>query len=188
MAAQLGQYDKMVRSQKQLMQMTDKASRNEVSDAINKILDLVETQLQEKSPEMAKEMYTLILTRLKTYNDRLWFTTSLRLARMYLDSKQFEPLEQMLVELKRACLTADAAATQTTDLSRTEVYDVSKGSMLLEVFAFEIQMCIELKEQRRMKAIFRLSQNFASTIEDPRVIGIIMECGGKMFMAEKKWQ
>ena len=73
-------------------------------------------------------------------------------------------------------------------MSRTEVYDVSKGSMLLEVFAFEIQMCIELKEQRRMKSIFRLSQNFASTIEDPRVIGIIMECGGKMYMAEKKWQ
>jgi len=85
--------------------MTDKASRNEVSDAINKILDLVETQLQEKSPEMAKEMYSLILERLKTYNDRLWFTTSLRLARMYLDSKQFAPLEQMLVDLKRACLT-----------------------------------------------------------------------------------
>ena len=39
-----------------------------------------------------------------------------------------------------------------------------------------------------MKSIFRLSQNFASTIEDPRVIGIIMECGGKMYMAEKKWQ
>ena len=87
------------------MQMTDKASRNEVSDAINKILDLVETQLQEKSPEMAKEMYSLILERLKTYNDRLWFTTSLRLARMYLDSKQFAPLEQMLIDLKRACLT-----------------------------------------------------------------------------------
>ena len=85
--------------------MTDKASRNEVSDAINKILDLVETQLQEKSPEMAKEMYSLILERLKTYNDRLWFTTSLRLARMYLDSKQFAPLEQMLIDLKRACLT-----------------------------------------------------------------------------------
>ena len=60
--------------------------------------------------------------------------------------------------------------------------------MLLEVFAFEIQMCIELKETRRMKAIFRLSQNFASTIEDPRVVGVIMECGGKMYMAEKKWQ
>lgn len=167
--------------------MTDKASRNEVSEAINRILDLVEAQLQDKSPEMAKEMYTLILLKLKTYNERLWFTTSLRLARMYLDSKQFEPLEQMLIDLKTACLIQEAAQ-QRVDFMRTEIYDVSKGSMLLEVFAFEIQMCIELKEQRRMKQVFRLSQNFASTIEDPRVVGVIMECGGKMYMAEKKWQ
>lgn len=66
--------------------MTDKASRNEVSDAINRILDLVENQLQRKDPDRAKEMYSLILEKLKTYNERLWFTTSLRLARMYLDS------------------------------------------------------------------------------------------------------
>lgn len=39
-----------------------------------------------------------------------------------------------------------------------------------------------------MKQVFRLSQNFVSTIEDPRVVGIINECGGKMFMSEKKWQ
>lgn len=68
------------------MKMTDKASRNEVSDAINRILDLVENQLQRKDPDRAKEMYSLILEKLKTYNERLWFTTSLRLARMYLDS------------------------------------------------------------------------------------------------------
>jgi len=42
-----------------------------------------------KAPEKAKEMYTLILAKLKSYNERLWFATSLRLARMYLDSKQF---------------------------------------------------------------------------------------------------
>ena len=88
------------------MRMTDKASRNEVSEAINRILDVVETQLQERAPEKAREMYALILQKLKTYNERLWFTTSLRLARMYLDSQQFAPLEQMLVDLKTACLTA----------------------------------------------------------------------------------
>ena len=38
-----------------------------------------------------------------------------------------------------------------------------------------------------MKQIFKLSENFASTIEDPRVIGVIKECGGKMYMSEKKW-
>mmetsp|Transcript_884 Transcript_884/g.1202 ORF Transcript_884/g.1202 Transcript_884/m.1202 type:complete len:261 (+) Transcript_884:544-1326(+) len=92
----------------------------------------------------------------------------------------------MLIDLKTACLTAEAAASQ-CDFSRSEFFNVQKGSMLLEVFAFEIQMCIDLKEQRRMKAVFRLSQNFASTIEDPRVVGTIKECGGKMYMAERKW-
>ena len=75
---------------------------------------------------------------------------------MYLSSQQFAPLEQMLVDLKQACLRPDAAA-QAVDFTRIEVFDTSKGSMLLEVFAFEIQMCIELKEQRRMKEIFKLS-------------------------------
>lgn len=58
----------------------------------------------------------------------------------------------MIRELKTACLTADAAATLNTenpaarcDFSRKEFFDLAKGSMLLEVFAFEIQMCIDLK-------------------------------------------
>ena len=51
----------------------------------------------------------------------------------------------MLVDLKSACLTPEAAASA-CDFTRTEVFDVTKGSMLLEVFSFEIQMCIELKE------------------------------------------
>ena len=63
-----------------MMRLTDKASRNEVSDAINSILDIVENQVTDKAPDKAKEMYMLILQKLKTYNERLWFTTSLRLA------------------------------------------------------------------------------------------------------------
>jgi len=137
LAASLGHYDKMLKSQRLLMKMTDKVSRNEVGEAINRILDLVETQLQEKAPEKAKEMYMLILEKLKTYNERLWFTTSLRLARMYLDAKQFAPLEQMLTDLKTACLTAEVAG-RPCDLTRTEFFDVTKGGMLLEVLAFEI--------------------------------------------------
>lgn len=63
----------------------------------------------------------------------------------------------MLFDLKKACLTPEAAASADCDFSRTEFFNMQKGSMLLEVFAFEIQMCIDLKEQRRMKAVFRLS-------------------------------
>lgn len=37
------------------------------------------------------------------------------------------------------------------NLLDVDVYDVSKGNQLLEVFAMEIQMCIDTKEQLRMK-------------------------------------
>ena len=66
-------------------------------------------------------------------------------------------------------------------------FDMSKGNMLLEAFALEIQMCIETREQRRMKEIFQTSKKFSTVIEDPRVVGIIKECGGKMYMSEKRW-
>lgn len=51
----------------------------------------------------------------------------------------------MLFDLKSACLKAENVSAQ-VDFTRTEIFDASKGSMLLEVFAFEIQMCIELRE------------------------------------------
>ena len=49
-------------------------------------------------------------------------------------------------------------------------------------------MCIERKETKRMKDIFSLTKKFSSVIEDPRVVGIIKECGGKMYMSEKRWE
>lgn len=39
-----------------------------------------------------------------------------------------------------------------------------------------------------MKDAFMLSNDFTSTVEDPRVVGIIKECGGKMYMSEKRWE
>jgi len=38
-----------------------------------------------------------------------------------------------------------------------------------------------------MKAVYPQTTNLNSVINDPRVIGIIKECGGKMYMSEKKW-
>ena len=49
-------------------------------------------------------------------------------------------------------------------------------------------MCIDTREQRRMKMVYNLTQKFSSVIEDPRVVGIIKECGGKMYMSEKRWE
>jgi COP9 signalosome complex subunit 2 len=38
-----------------------------------------------------------------------------------------------------------------------------------------------------MKQVYPQTLNLNSVINDPRVLAIIKECGGKMFMSEKKW-
>lgn len=133
-------------------------------------------------------MYQLILGSLKTTNERLWFATSLRLGKIYLDEKNFEPLNDLLVELKHACRTPEAQSIGGSDFNDFNQYDVSKSNLLLEAFSLEIQMCIETREQRRMKEIFQTTKKFSVVIEDPRVVGIIKECGGKIYMTEKRWQ
>ena len=39
-----------------------------------------------------------------------------------------------------------------------------------------------------MKRVYPETQTLSAVINDPRVMGIIKECGGKMYLAEKKWE
>ena len=48
-------------------------------------------------------------------------------------------------------------------------------------------MCTATKNSKRMKRVYPKTISLDSVIIDPRVMGIIKECGGKMFMAEKRW-
>jgi COP9 signalosome complex subunit 2 len=122
-------------------------------------------------------MYTLILENLKSNNERLWFNICLRLGKIYLEGGYFDHLDQLLTELKDNCKLANDPGN----------YDTSKGNMLLEAFALEIQMCVAQKNNKRMKSVYPQTTSLNSVINDPRVIGIIKECGGKMYMSEKKW-
>lgn len=67
-------------------------------------------------------------------------------------------------------------------------YDTSKSSFLLETFALEIQMCDKIKDKKRMQRIYPKTEKLQAVINDPKVMGIIKECGGKMYMTEKKWE
>lgn len=73
-------------------------------------------------------MYELILGNLKSTNERLWFATSLRLGKIYLDEMSFESLQSIIDELKDNC----------KDPKNPFAFDLSKGNLLLEVLALEI--------------------------------------------------
>ena len=142
----------MVLKTKDLLRMSKTEAKAEVEEAINKILETVNNKLTDN--QKRKEMYTLILEDLKVSNERLWFNTSLRMGAIYMETDDLQNLNDMLLLLKTACKTADA---MNDDLLDVDVYDMSKGNHLLEVFALEIQMCIKTKETRRMKQIYNLT-------------------------------
>ena len=65
--------------------------------------------------------------------------------------------------------------------------DETKGTSLLEVCALEIQLCTATKNAARMKVIYPKTLNLNAAVADPRIMGVIREEGGKMYMGDGAW-
>ena len=55
-------------------------------------------------------------------------------------------------------------------------------TQLLEVYALEIQIATEQRNNKRLKQLYTRALGVKSAIPHPRVMGIIRECGGKMHL------
>lgn len=55
------------------------------------------------------------------------------------------------------------------------------------MYAVEIQMYTEQKNNKKLKELYHRALNVKSAIPHPRIMGIIRECGGKMHMSERTW-
>lgn len=62
-----------------------------------------------------------------------------------------------------------------------------RGTQLLEIYALEIQMHNEMRNVKKLKEIYNASNSVRSAIPHPRIMGVIKECGGKMWMGERQW-
>jgi hypothetical protein len=62
--------------------MVGKVTREDLSEAVNAILDAVANHLQA-FPDYQSQMYKMTLDVLKSNNERLWFTICLRLGKIY---------------------------------------------------------------------------------------------------------
>jgi len=174
LCARLGRFDQMATKYRELLSYMDQVTRNDASEAINAVLDSASSASDLSKLET---IYELTLDALKaTANQRLWFSTSVKLAKLHLELGDVQKLQRLVRALHKTCQQPDG-----TD-------DVSKGSQLLEVYALEIQMCTLNKNSLRMKEIYPKTINLTSAIADPRNIAVIRESGGKMYMSEKKWE
>ncbi|KAL2754083.1 hypothetical protein ACRALDRAFT_1014038, partial [Sodiomyces alcalophilus JCM 7366] len=174
----LGQYDKAAEHYAELLTYVKSAvTRNYSEKSINNLLDHVEKGSDSpQSSRCVEKFYSLTLQSFQsTNNERLWLKTNIKLAKLLLDRKEYPALSKKLRELQRACQREDG-----TD-------DPSKGTYSLEIYALEIQMHAEMKNNKQLKRLYQRALRVKSAVPHPKIMGIIRECGGKMHMSEENW-
>ncbi|KAG2177107.1 hypothetical protein INT43_007763 [Umbelopsis isabellina] len=175
---QLGRYEDVsiptIRYYEELLTYTKSAvTRNYSEKSINNILDYVSSS--DDMAFMEKFYHTTLNSLMDSKNDRLWVKTNLKLAKLWLDRQEYSRLNKILRQLHTSCQKDDG-----TD-------DQRKGTHLLEIFALEIQMYTETKNNKKLKEVYQQCLRVKSAIPHPRIMGVIRECGGKMHMGEKSW-
>jgi COP9 signalosome complex subunit 2 len=140
------------------------------------MLDFVEKNAEDKDANACIEkFYSLTLDSFQSVNnERLWLKTNIKLARLWFAQKHYRQLSKKLQELHKACQTPEGGD------------DSSKGTLLLEVYALEIQMHAETRNNNRLKALYQRALRVKSAVPHPKIMGIIRECGGKMHLSEGK--
>lgn len=175
----LGRFDDAVSHYKELLTYVKSAvTRNYSEKSINNMLDYIEKVATEQTAyKCMEEFYSLTLeTFQSTNNERLALKTNVKLAKLYLDKKDYNQLTSKVREIHTACQKDDG-----TD-------DPGKGTYSLEAYALEIQMYAEMKNNKRLKSLYQKALTVRSAVPHPKVQGIIRECGGKMHMSEENWK
>ena len=169
----LGEYEKMCNHLSSIIAMMDLVARNDATEAINQILD-ASSKITDSTYSM--RVLTMTIDKLKeSKNFRLLFNTNSRLAKYFLDKNEIDKATKTIEELISYCLLPDGSE------------DASKSSSLIEAYALEMQLCTLTKNSRRMKVLYKKTEALNADVSDPRIIGIIKECGSKMYMSEKSW-
>ncbi|KAM9970139.1 hypothetical protein ACTFIW_008083 [Dictyostelium discoideum] len=173
----IGDFDNMFESFKKFLPYTkSSASSNYIEKGINSVLDMVSSS-NTIELDMIQKVFDLTLkSLLDTKNERVWFRTNLKLAKLLFEKAEYGRLAKILRDLHKSCELEDG-----TD-------DQKKGSQLVDIYALEIQMYTETKNNKKLKDLYKKALEIKSAIPHPRIMGIIRECGGKMHMAEKEWE
>eukprot|EP00249_Psilotum_nudum_P017360 c26281_g1_i2 orf=253-1572(+) len=172
----LGNYKQMMDAYREMLTYIKSAvTRNYSEKCINNILDFVSGSASQNL-NLLQDFYRTTLKALEeAKNERLWFKTNLKLCKLYFDMGEYGRMSKILKELHKSCRREDGSDDQ------------KKGTQLLEVYAIEIQMYTETKNNKKLKQLYQKALSIKSAIPHPRIMGIIRECGGKMHMAERQW-
>jgi len=169
------EWDQMIAKYREMLTYVNSAvTKNRSEKVINKVLDIV---VNCPNRSMLQDFYDITLRSLEeAKNERLWFKTNMKLAKLWFDIEEFVKLQKILRELHRSCQDEKGGDDQ------------KKGTQLLELYALEIQMHTTQKNNKKLKETYEMALRVKSAIPHPLNMGVIHECGGKMHMAEREWE
>jgi len=142
----LRRYNQAIEHYQELLTYVKSAvTRNYSEKSINNMLDFIEKNADDDDANKCMEQfYSRTLESFQTTNnERLWLKTNTKLARLWLDQKDYRRLTEKVRELHKACQTEDGSD------------DPSKGTYLLEIYALEILMYAETRNNKRLKVSSR---------------------------------
>ena len=171
----LGKLEKALETHDKLLSMATKVAKNDKSSAINNILEAVN---EAGDAEFKTKFFDKTLAVLKDTDNKMWLDIQIKLGKLFLEASDFEKLNNLIEELKKACTGGESAEG---DFSQYNSY-------LMEVYCLEIQLCAETNDSKRMRDIYPRTEKLSTVINDPRVSGVIKEHGGKLYMKEKQWK
>lgn len=183
-----GNYQGALKTYTELLDYCQSAvTKNTAEKSINGILDYV-SAAQDLDTSLMQQWYEVTQKALQAAkNDRLNFKIDLKLAKIWMERKEYNRLEQVIQKLRAAINPLSSASSPSNSKLESFDGDNSMGTLLLEVLALEIQMYTDRQETRKLREIYEQTLKVKSTISHPKIMGIIRECGGKMHMSEKNW-
>lgn len=106
--------------------------------------------------------------------DKMWFNLTQRLAQFAVDDKRVDDLDALIKEMYRWCGTGKEA-------------EARRGTQLTSIYAFHIQLCTELDNPKELRSLYQKATSIESAVAPPKVLGVIHESGGKMFLRQRQW-
>jgi len=149
-------------------------TRHDIEKAINKHVDRCNVFPHDVQRKVYEVTLAAISKDLRNF-DKLWFAMKLRVANLLFAEKQYDAVAEEIERMHQWC-------------SEGEQAEQRKATQRLNVYALELQLFTERYDPVKIRGVYQAAMNIKSAIPPPRVLGIIRESGGKMFMRQSMWK
>lgn len=157
--------------------ITRNYAEKSLNSMVANITKSAESENTEAATKQMEKVHTMAIEKLdESGSDGLWLKTKLKLAKLYIDVEDLPRAKTEIFELRSKFDEPETAQDATAD------------NYMLELLSLQIQYYTLTGNTRELGKIYQQTLAIKSAcLPHPRILGVIRECGGKMFMREKRW-